>query len=63
MGKKLKGGVGVVTIKQPKSMLSDCQNFIKNVILLDMFLWCHFNAMLIMECSAKWLIWTFNNSK
>jgi len=53
MGKKLKGGVGVVTIKQPKSMLSDFQNFIKNVILLDMFLWCHFNAMLIMECSAK----------
>jgi hypothetical protein len=42
---------------KPKSTLGDSQNSIKTIILLDIFLWCHFNAMLIMECSVKWLIW------
>jgi len=46
-----------------ESMSSDRQNSIKTVILLDIFLWWHFNAMLIMECSAKWLIWMLKNSK
>jgi hypothetical protein len=36
-----------------KNMLGNCQNSIKIIILLDIFLWCHFNAMLIMECSVK----------
>jgi len=38
---------------EPKNTLGDRQNSIKIVILLDIFLWCHFNAMLIMECIAK----------
>ncbi len=42
---------------KPKNTLGDRQNSIKTVILLDIFLWCQFNAMLIMERSAKWLIW------
>jgi hypothetical protein len=44
-------------------MSGDFQNSIKIVILLDIFLWCHFNVMLIMEFSAKWLIWMSKNSK
>jgi hypothetical protein len=31
--------------------------------LLDIYFWCHFNTMLIMESSAKWLIWMLKNSK
>jgi hypothetical protein len=38
-------------------------NSIKIVILLDIYFWCHFNTMLIMESSAKWLIWMLKNSK
>jgi hypothetical protein len=38
---------------EPKNSSNDCQNSIKIVILLDIFLWCHFNAMLIMECNVK----------
>jgi hypothetical protein len=38
-------------------------NSIKIIILLDIFLWCQFNVMLIMECCAKWLICMLKNSK
>jgi hypothetical protein len=38
---------------EPKSTLDDRQNFIKTIILLDIFLWCHFNVMSIMEFNAK----------
>jgi hypothetical protein len=48
---------------EPKNMLGDCQNFIKIVILLNIFLWCQFSAMLIMECNANWLIWMLKNLK
>ncbi len=48
---------------EPKNMLGDCQNLIKTIILLDIFLWCLFNAMLIMECCVKWLMWMLSNSK
>jgi hypothetical protein len=36
-----------------KNTLGDHQNSIKILILLDIFMWCHFNIMLIMECCAK----------
>jgi len=31
--------------------------------LLNIFLWSHFNAMLIMEYSVEWLIWMLKNSE
>jgi hypothetical protein len=31
--------------------------------LLDIVLWCHFNGMLIMECSVKLLIWILKIKK
>jgi hypothetical protein len=46
-----------------KNMSNDHQNFIKIVILLHIFLWCHFNAMSIMEWSVEWLISMLKNSK
>jgi hypothetical protein len=36
-----------------ENMLSDSQNFIETVILLDIFLWCHLSVMLIMEFNVK----------
>jgi hypothetical protein len=56
-------GLGIVIIKRAKSMSHDRQNSIKIIILLDIFLWCHFNVMLIIECTAKQLIWMLKNSK
>jgi len=38
---------------KPKTMLDNHQNSFKFMILLDMFLWCHFNAMVIMGSCAK----------
>ncbi len=38
---------------EPKNTVGDYQNSIKTLILLDIFLWCHFNVVLIMECLAK----------
>ncbi len=55
--------MGVVTIKQLKTMSDDHQSFSKTVILLDMFLWCYFTPMVIMGSCAKWLIWVLKNSK
>jgi hypothetical protein len=38
---------------KPKTMSDDHQNSFKTMILLDMFLWCHFNAMVIMGSCVK----------
>jgi hypothetical protein len=43
-------------------MLDNHHMFFKSVILLDMFLWCHFNAKVIMGGFVKWLIWVLKNS-
>ncbi len=34
----------------------------KTAILLQIFMWCHFNVMLIIGSSAKWIIWMSRNS-
>jgi hypothetical protein len=41
---------GVITIKQAKKHVKQPK---KNVILLQIFMWCHFNVMLIMGSCAK----------
>jgi hypothetical protein len=41
---------------EPQNMSNDYQNSIKTIMLFDIFLWCQFNAMLIMEWCTKWLI-------
>ncbi len=33
---------------EPKNTMDNCQNSIKIIMLLDIYLWCHFNSMLIM---------------
>jgi len=38
---------------EPKTMLDNHQKFCKIIILLDMFLWCHFNALVIMGNCTK----------
>jgi len=62
-GKFFHYGLGVECNRNPKSMSRDHQNSIKTIILLDIFLWCHFNGMLIIKCNVKQLIWMLKNSK
>ncbi len=35
----------------------------KLLIFVDIFMWCHFNVMLIKEICAKQFIWMLENSK
>ncbi len=48
---------------KPKKHVRRHHNFIKLKIFLKIFVWYHFNAMFIMECSVKWLIWMLKISK
>jgi hypothetical protein len=40
-----------------------CQMITKIATLIHMFMWCHFNAMLIMKSCVKWVIMNVNEFK
>ncbi len=54
---------GVVRIKWAKNHVGQPPIFFKTIILLDIFLWCHFKVIVIMGSCVKWLIWVLKNSK
>ncbi len=54
---------GIITMKRTKKHGRRPLKFYKNCSFVRYILWCHFNAMLIMEWSVKWLIWMLNNLK
>jgi hypothetical protein len=51
--------LGVIIVKWAQKLV---KQFLKTIILLQIFMWGHFNVMLIMGNCDEWIIWMFRNS-